>query len=335
MHLYLHDDTSGTTSLTTSPGRRESGSVSPGPMILFAPELGHPTNDLEEPRTISCRVSNLSRASTTTTSPALPGATEPPAARRTCPYDRAATEYLREFEKICARNSHVLYTLDATHEAAAITVDTLPQRAGMAPPRSEPATIFQSVQLPSMRLPEFADILRRHARCERSTVAAAVVLAWRYCDRSQVKPTLHMMHRLFAVSLQVATKALHEFPRTNAHAARATGITNAEMNRLEAHFVVGCDWQLVVFDADIRHVAATAMEMRSSLAMRTEINFVDSMESALSPPFLARSNSAAQSADTSMPFGQSPASLTRARGSQADLLWLPTAMAAAAPAHDS
>jgi hypothetical protein len=125
-------------------------------------------------------------------------------------------------------------------------------------PAGEPLTYFHSRVVPGMSLYELACALRQYTRCDEGALVVAVVLFMRHCERTSLRPTLHMMHRLYVACVQVGIKAHSDRFPCNKTFARIAGITLQEMNRLETTLVVALDWNVQVRR---NHIAAAVQQL--------------------------------------------------------------------------
>jgi hypothetical protein len=113
-------------------------------------------------------------------------------------------------------------------------------------PACEPLTYFHSRLVSRLSLWRFATALATHTRCDLETTLVALVLFTRYCDTMSLRPTLHMMHRLYVACLQVGLKAHSDAFLKNSAYARVAGITLEELNRLEYTLLQALHWQVQV-----------------------------------------------------------------------------------------
>jgi hypothetical protein len=81
---------------------------------------------------------------------------------------------------------------------------------------------------------------------EEEAALVALILMLRYCATTRIKPTALMMHRLYVACLQVGMKAHFDNCLRNNALATLAGISNQEMNSLEAEVVHGLRWSLQV-----------------------------------------------------------------------------------------
>lgn len=134
----------------------------------------------------------------------------------------------------------------------------------MPPPPEEPVTLFQSSLLPPMLPQEFVNMIVRNTRCDPNLVTLGAVLILRYCEKQTLPPTLHMLHRMIGVSIQVATKTHKDRFLRNDLAARLCGLSPQEMNRLEVELIHGCEWQTLVLADELVNGSALVERFRSA-----------------------------------------------------------------------
>uniref|UniRef100_A0A7S1M628 Cyclin N-terminal domain-containing protein n=1 Tax=Neobodo designis TaxID=312471 RepID=A0A7S1M628_NEODS len=112
----------------------------------------------------------------------------------------------------------------------------------------EPLTYFHSADVPGMTLMAvFEALSQRIPATDFPEIGIiAITLMLRYTDHTGLPLTLHMMHRLFFAALVLATKAHQDTVPPNRSFARAMGMPERELNRLEIALFEGVRWNAVV-----------------------------------------------------------------------------------------
>jgi hypothetical protein len=121
-----------------------------------------------------------------------------------------------------------------------------PRTVAAEAPVSEPVTYFHSRTVPDLTLYQLGAALDEAFLCGDEALLVALVLVDRYCGRASVKPTTHMMHRLYVTCLQVGIKAHCDSFLKNATFADLAGVALSELNCCESALLRGLDWRALV-----------------------------------------------------------------------------------------
>lgn len=125
-------------------------------------------------------------------------------------------------------------------------IEPLPPQDNEGLPVTEPVTYFHSKAVPPLSLWELAATLDASLQCGDEAMLVALVLVDRYCAASDVKPTLHSMHRLYATCLQIGMKTHSDMYYSNATFAAAAGISLVELNWCEVAVLTGLRFRSLV-----------------------------------------------------------------------------------------
>jgi hypothetical protein len=146
------------------------------------------------------------------------------------------------------------------------------------------------VRPPPICLPEYIERIRAYIPCSTECFVLAIV----YIDRVlQMYPTFVVsqlnVHRLFVTALVVACKFHDDFYFSNKYYSVVAGVSNSELNLLEAKLMKLLNWKLVVKPAEYEHyhasvLKAAAKEGESWVAYKEAITALEAM--AVSPAFI-------------------------------------------------
>jgi len=115
-------------------------------------------------------------------------------------------------------------------------------------------TSFDGVRPPPISLPEYIERIRAYIPCSTECFVLAIV----YIDRVlQTHPTFVVsqlnVHRLFITALVVACKFHDDFYFSNKYYSVVAGVSNVELNALEAKFCKLLSWKLFVKPDEYEH----------------------------------------------------------------------------------
>ena len=137
---------------------------------------------------------------------------------------------------------------------------------GGRPPSAEPVTVYQSATLPGVSYAGLASYLQRYTQCSDECLLVGLVLVNRYATATGMEPTVHMMHRIYVAAFQTGMKANFEVFISNHDCSRVAGMSNREMNILEADFCVSVTWKLIVRAGDIVHLLTSGQPFAKDTA---------------------------------------------------------------------
>jgi hypothetical protein len=148
-------------------------------------------------------------------------------------------------------------------------------------PLSEPVTYFHSRLVPALSLYDLGAALNHGAGCGDEAMLVALVLTDRYCGTARVKPTAHMMHRIYVACLQVGLKTHCDMFLKNSVFADIAGVSLTELNCCEAALLAGLNWKSLVSSEEcialVREMlawrAATSSPLRNRVYFSAETTF--------------------------------------------------------------
>lgn len=109
-------------------------------------------------------------------------------------------------------------------------------------------TRFHAVQPPQVSVQDYMVRLQKYFHCSNENF----ILAFVYLDRvitinpDQLKISTYIIHRLIVTALVIAAKYHDDIYYSNTYYAKVAGVSAAEMNHLEAHFLHLLNWNVHV-----------------------------------------------------------------------------------------
>lgn len=109
-------------------------------------------------------------------------------------------------------------------------------------------TRFHAVQPPQVSVQDYLVRLQKYFHCSNENF----ILAFVYLDRvitinpDQLKISTYIIHRLIVTALVIAAKYHDDIYYSNTYYAKVAGVSAAEMNHLEAHFLHLLNWNVHV-----------------------------------------------------------------------------------------
>lgn len=128
---------------------------------------------------------------------------------------------------------------------------------------------FHSLNIPPVSITNYVRMLMHYTRND----VACCILAWIYMSRLlkyhhhyHVALNSHNCHRLFLISLRIATKYNCDETWDNKFFAKIGGISLSEMNSLEVDFLFGVQMELYVSENDYNDMCASLLSSQISNA---------------------------------------------------------------------
>lgn len=109
-------------------------------------------------------------------------------------------------------------------------------------------TRFHAVQPPQVSVQDYLVRLQKYFHCSNENF----ILAFVYLDRvitinpDQLKISTYIIHRLIVTALVISAKYHDDIYYSNTYYAKVAGVSAAEMNHLEAHFLHLLNWNVHV-----------------------------------------------------------------------------------------
>ena len=169
-------------------------------------------------------------------------------------------KHLPEFEQLVPSITEALYdTLQAHKSSAHVSgTDTSESRASLKP--------FETSVTPQIKLSQYVWRIAEYTYTSPSTLLIALIYVNRILDSQQACLSVMNVYKLFFIAVRIASKVNDLRTLNNKNFAGVGGISNEQLNELEALFVTLLDFNVFVSPPEFFQCANKVLNLDTSLS---------------------------------------------------------------------